>query len=252
MSGNKSYSEAKFDGFVDVEPTGEWEYEVDDNAVQYGAGLWPFYSTEGEPSQPTSVKLAPNSEYGWGNTQCVMMTILPERALAVVSLEVFVRPQGLGGWVHELEAEIGLVSDAWRWRIQPAPEIIVQANVKRDKILKFLRLARQQRDAGQRAPVTAWERYYAAVALHANTSPESCVHSIAEMEARGFKIILASRTICVTEVHFNGPFHLKFDSGDIVRATEIESDYGGIRSTHRVVLSGGFDGDKVAFQAIED
>ena len=78
-----------------------------------------------------------------------------------------------------------------------------------------------------------------------------CIYSIAEMEARGFRIVQATRTICCTEVHFNGPFHLEFSNGDVVQAVQIASTEG-IDYTHQVVLTGGLAGmeDKVAFRAV--
>ena len=80
-----------------------------------------------------------------------------------------------------------------------------------------------------------------------------CVHSVGEMEREGFQIIQATRTICVTEVHFNGPFHLEFVYGAVLPAVEIDSDYCGVKSTHRVVLTGGLPpGGKVAFKAVKD
>jgi hypothetical protein len=78
-----------------------------------------------------------------------------------------------------------------------------------------------------------------------------CVHRIAEMESRGFRLIQTVRGILCTEVHYSGPFHLEFQDSTVV-ADAIESDYRGVKSTHRVVLSGGLPGDKVAFRAIAD
>ena len=87
--------------------------------------------------------------------------------------------------------------------------------------------------------------------LPAKEDNSLCVHCIAEMKARGFQIIETARGILCTEVHYNGPFHLEFPDGTIP-ATAIDSDYAGVKSTHRVVLSGGLPGDKVAFRAIID
>jgi hypothetical protein len=80
-----------------------------------------------------------------------------------------------------------------------------------------------------------------------------CVHSIAEMKSRGFQIVETVRGILCTEVHYNGPFHLEFPDSTIA-ADAVDSDFNGIKSTHRVVLSGGIPGagDKVAFRAIAD
>jgi hypothetical protein len=87
--------------------------------------------------------------------------------------------------------------------------------------------------------------------LPAKEETSRCVHSVAEMEAQGFRLIEVARGILCTEVHYNGPFHLEFADASI-QADAIESDYLGVKSTHRVVLSGGLPGDKVAFQAIAD
>lgn len=81
-------------------------------------------------------------------------------------------------------------------------------------------------------------------------STPSCIYKVADMEANGFKFLLTKRGILCTEVHFTGPFHLQFDDGRVLDAECIDSDYLGVKSTHRVVLSGGLPGDKVAFQAI--
>lgn len=81
---------------------------------------------------------------------------------------------------------------------------------------------------------------------------EDCIHSVEEMRAAGFSVIETVRTILCTEVHFNGPFHLQFEDGTVIAAVEINSDYAGIKSTHRVVLVGNIPGDRVAFRAIPD
>lgn len=79
-----------------------------------------------------------------------------------------------------------------------------------------------------------------------------CVHGVAEMEAKGFQIIETRRGILCTEVHYNGPFHLEFANTKIT-ADAIDSDYMGVKSTHRVVLSGGLPGGgKVAFRVVSD
>lgn len=77
-------------------------------------------------------------------------------------------------------------------------------------------------------------------------------NSIAQIEADGFQVLLTTRTTPVMEVHFNGPFHLLFDNGDVVTATAIDSDYDGIRSTHRVVLWGHPQDGHVAFRALQN
>lgn len=88
-----------------------------------------------------------------------------------------------------------------------------------------------------------------------NSPTDHCVYSVAEMEAQGFVIIETVRTIQCTEVHYNGPFHLKFKSGVIITADQIDSVYEteAVKSTHRIVLCGTLpDGGEVAFEATKD
>jgi hypothetical protein len=87
--------------------------------------------------------------------------------------------------------------------------------------------------------------------LPAKEDTSLCVHSVADMEAQGFSIIETVRGIQCTEVHYNGPFRLEF-ADSVIHADAVDSDYGGVTSTHRVVLSGRLPGDKVAFRAIAD
>lgn len=78
----------------------------------------------------------------------------------------------------------------------------------------------------------------------------ACRHPVADMKARGFQFLQTSRGVLCTEVHFNGPFQLKFDNGNTVDAEAIVSDYLGVDSSHRVVLPGAFNGHQVAFDAV--
>jgi hypothetical protein len=164
MSESSERAELKFDGYAIAEPVGEWEYELNDLGVRYGRGSWPSHGCDGRGSWPCSVRLAPNTEYKSWRTQFVLLTLVPKGLVVFATLQVFVRPQGLGGWVHDAHAEMRLSPDEWTWRNPLPADIRRQAKVKRDKVLKFLCLARQERDAGQRAPVTAHERYQAALA----------------------------------------------------------------------------------------
>lgn len=63
-------------------------------------------------------------------------------------------------------------------------------------------------------------------------------YHVVDIEAKGFSIIETSRGIRCTEVHSNEPFVLKFVDGTLILAVAIESDYFGIKSKYRVVLSG--------------
>lgn len=85
--------------------------------------------------------------------------------------------------------------------------------------------------------------------LRTQSTPE-CIYPITEMEAKGFKFLNTKRGILCTEVHFNGPFQLRFANGTIYDGERIDSDYLGVTSTHRVVMSGELPGDKVAFDAV--
>ena len=86
--------------------------------------------------------------------------------------------------------------------------------------------------------------------LPVNDTTPACIHKVSDMEANGYKFILTSRGILCTEVHYSGPFLLRFEDGSTLVADCIDSDYLGVKSTHRVNLAGGLPGPRVAFQAI--
>lgn len=85
--------------------------------------------------------------------------------------------------------------------------------------------------------------------------PLLCIYDIADIEREGFRVITTNRTLCVTEVHYNGPFHLVFPNGDLVPARELACDYPwyDLKSTHHVALCGPVPPNKkVAFRVVND
>lgn len=86
--------------------------------------------------------------------------------------------------------------------------------------------------------------------LPKNEATPACIYSIAEMKTEGFVFIETKHGMRCTEVHYTGPFQLKFDDGRTITAECIDSDYLGVKSTHRVILCGGIPGEFVSFQAV--
>jgi hypothetical protein len=71
----------------------------------------------------------------------------------------YVRPVGQGALVRPFRAEITLPALLWKWIDAPGLGIDSATRLRRTKLLRFLRQARLERDAGQAAPQTAHERW---------------------------------------------------------------------------------------------
>jgi len=148
-----------FDGSAIAEPSGAWDYELDDYGVEYyGDSQWPFYRRVHKEMQPTSVRLSPNTEFKLWRTQYVLLTVLPEQGIIDVGLKVLVHREGSGGWVAEAGGVIDLESHRWIITRAVPDEIKQQSVLKRDKVLSFLAQARAERAAGCSVPLTAYER----------------------------------------------------------------------------------------------
>jgi hypothetical protein len=154
------------------EPAGNWDYELDDHGVTYGRGPWPFFrrGTE-QTSQPTLIRLAPNTAYrAWGIQYVLLM---PNEALTRVYVcgQTYVKRPRFGTCERPLYAELSLPNLNWRWLSPIDAEILERARQRRRKILRFLRRARAERDRGQLAPITAHERW--AATQHRPTSTKT-------------------------------------------------------------------------------
>lgn len=171
MKRKSTARDAQFDGFAVPEPKGDWKYELDDSGITYGKGLWPFYLTREGRIFHASVRLAPDSEYqAWRNQYVMLMPLWAEeehygKAPKVhVSIGVYTRPEGLGGWVSKVQAIIHIKKLRWQWTQPLSATIARQAKLKRRKVLQFIRRSLRERDEGRKAPLTAHERYTAAQA----------------------------------------------------------------------------------------
>lgn len=156
----------KFDAIVIAEPVGDWEYDLDDHGVHYDQSTWPFCYQRGEHREPTSVRLAPNTEYQTWRTQYVIVfpvpglgTESPEPVNALVAMQVLIRSEGAGGWVQSVFARIQLNTWAYEWYTPPLESIAAQAQAKLTKVLRFLQRACEERDRGVKRPATAHERW---------------------------------------------------------------------------------------------
>lgn len=153
----------KFDGFAIPEPVGEWEYNLDDYGVVYGPGIWPFYSKVSDvfkknfgQNEPRSIRLAPDHDYSAARNLYVMMWPISELAQADIS--VYVKPQGLGGYVGNAAVHFNLKEN--NFTVKLCPTIIrEQVEEKATKILRFLAVCRQERDTGRLAPKNAHEKW---------------------------------------------------------------------------------------------
>ncbi|GAB2734482.1 hypothetical protein [Nocardioides pakistanensis] len=147
----------QFGALVSAPVTGAWAYCVDDN-VRFGKGWWPFYRADGLTGRlrPTRVRLAPDTAYqSWHNEYVLLDPV--ERSRCRASLTLFVRKQGLGGFVlPDVRTDLDIRSGSFTFP-RPVPDaLIAQAQEKATKILDFLRAARTERRTADQ-PMTAYE-----------------------------------------------------------------------------------------------
>lgn len=152
-----------YDAFATEEPTGEWSYQLDDPNVIYGPGPWPFWLSQPQVVQleyrvqrklHRLVDLVPNGPSASGRTHHATILLGP-RDDAFVTLEVFMAAEDTGGIVQRLDARITLPELVWHWTKAPPERIARAAQVKRDKVIEFLRRSMSERDRGMRAPGSA-------------------------------------------------------------------------------------------------
>jgi hypothetical protein len=151
------------------EPQGVWDYELNDAGVIYGSGAWPFWRERVDVVQFAGkrvfrrthrlMNLVPNLDDRFQRrTHYVTVLLGPGNTTALVTLEVFVRAEGAGGIVERVDARLVLEPLRWEWIKEPHAAIYAAAQVKRDKVLAFMRHAIEERDHGARSPSTARQR----------------------------------------------------------------------------------------------
>jgi hypothetical protein len=155
------------------EPTGSWEYEVElGDWLRYSGHAWPFYARLGQHARldlglsdrlrPAWVHLAPSTEWRSWHNQYVWLAIEPKYGWVHVSMSLYLRPERVGGRILHAGGQIDLNSLWWSWTAPVPAEYSRAVNIKRAKVLRFLRNACKERDAGRPAPRTAEDRYHAA------------------------------------------------------------------------------------------
>ncbi|MFI6129463.1 hypothetical protein [Micromonospora sp. NPDC051141] len=133
---------------------GNWTYDIDDMAITYGDGPWPFH--HGERGGPTSVRLAPSTAYlSWGNE---IVMVWPRRfGQAEADLHLYVRQQGSYAMVWRCTVAIDLLADTFTVPDHCPPTLREQAATKAQKILNLVTAGRRERDTYLR-PLTARNR----------------------------------------------------------------------------------------------
>jgi hypothetical protein len=178
---------SEFDMYAEKPPSSDWSYILDDYGIQYRRGLvaqrlrpgwWPFAYADSNREQEDRhrhyppvpmecgsafIRLAPDTKYwAWRNEY---VSVAPDGKvphLASASLDIYVRPQGMGGITVPCGVQLDMkaqtytltrVGDDW------PPELVAQAEGKAAKLLAYLVNAIAERDSGRERPETAHERY---------------------------------------------------------------------------------------------
>ncbi|MEU9507799.1 hypothetical protein AB0D32_16160 [Micromonospora sp. NPDC048170] len=143
---------------------GDCAYDIDDMAITYGDGPWPYQHRE--RGGPTSVRLAPKTEYlSWGNERVM---VWPRRfGQAEADLHLYVRQQGGYAMVWRCKIAIDLLADTFTLPDHCPPTLREQAAAKAQRILDLVATGRRERHIYLQ-PLTARDR--AAHARAAKTS----------------------------------------------------------------------------------
>lgn len=158
-----------FDAWGRPTPPGDWAYDLDDFAIHYGPGWWPFY-THYKPfaapqiTQPAGVRLAPDTEYYSWRNEYVLLTPPDQRDPATVTslLRLFVRRQGSGAICVDTRIAVDMRAKSVHIPDDCPEALRVQAQTKGERILRFLLHHRARRRAGHTHPVTAYDKWIAA------------------------------------------------------------------------------------------
>jgi hypothetical protein len=196
---------ARFDRYAKEPPAEPWACILDDDGIKYRRGLvaqrlrpgwWPFAYADPDREHAArrplrgenvaqecgvaSVRLSPDTTYyAWRNEYVLAGpdSKVPHRARA--RLELWVRPQGMGGVVVTCEANFDLktqtcvlsrVGDDWPDRLK------AQAEAKASKLTAFFSAAMAGRDAidGPEFPLTSRDRWDAAKRVRAEMIRAYC------------------------------------------------------------------------------
>jgi hypothetical protein len=162
---------AEFDGYAKEPPAEPWGYVVDEaRPVAYHhplipprlrEGYWPFADPAGEYTA-VSVRLAPDCrDYAWRNEYVLVWPDKETPYLAEADLDLWVRPQGMGGIVLNCSVRLNLRAGTYEVTRLPEDtpaEVREQSEGKARKLLAYLAAECAARDACERkAPVTASE-----------------------------------------------------------------------------------------------
>jgi len=154
---------AEFGMYSPAPPAGDFGYVVDDTAVLYGKGFYPFHRTAWNdalatyvPAGPAPVRLAPDTEFRAWNTEYVMLwPSQRDAAHAQATFHVCLRPQGMGAIIARATAEIDVRNGRVERVTVNCDEAREGAEAKAQKILAYVLACRADRRRGGKAPVTA-------------------------------------------------------------------------------------------------
>lgn len=144
----------------DLDPDGDWAYNVDDYGVTYVGGQWyPFDRT---------VRLSPDCEFRSWRNQYVSVGPTDEPTVAVARLHLTVRKQGHALMTVHVRAGLNMETGEITFSHDDLDDrLLHEAQVKGARVLALLAAERLRHSTPPHppCPVTAHERYNAAQAV---------------------------------------------------------------------------------------
>lgn len=177
-------SNEEFDGWAIPPPTSDPPYAVDDAGLTYGAGPWPFRRFD--DGHLATVRIAPSSEYRAWRNEYVLVHPNEDGSGAEAQLQLWLRPQGMGGYVLRVNVTLDLARDAYSFAPLHHASLQARAESKAQRILDLVGVARRERDRGATRPTTAAETAKRVEAV-ASVEADSFAYTRRDLDAHWFQ-----------------------------------------------------------------
>lgn len=136
----------------------EWSYIVDDYAIAYGPGTWPFWRRPpySKHLEPTSVRVAPDTQFvAWGHEYVSLRPDPQFLGFVTANLNLEMRRSVTVGTRIRIDVRERTYSIDSRCPASLRP----QAEAKAAKLVDLIAAAVAERDGGQARPVTAADKF---------------------------------------------------------------------------------------------
>jgi hypothetical protein len=156
---------AKFDGYAQATPQGEWSYCLDEPQIVFGPGWWPFYRSPHHTAAPVpaTVRLSPDTAYrSWRNEYVLVFDDRESSRMCWFGLRIWLRAQGMGGFVWESgHITLDIPTGTWAITGDVPDEVLTEVETKVAKIHTFIHQMRSLRRKGVERPPHAHEAWLA-------------------------------------------------------------------------------------------